>query len=247
MSEEFEFEMLPEPEQHVQPGQQVHEAIDKVIDRKRVLSSNIEIKTDRGSVQIAVPDVALTVRSFTTQLQLLERVGSYWPSVAIDFSTATSTIGEVYVPIDMRDGTADPLSGQEPTHEEIARGSAQIRAEDRARQAGFAVKRLGTREARNVFVSVLSYFLAKRTGKPAESGYSDPPSEEFTVTTDTPGIEILVALGYFISTREGFGISTPARRRLAWGPYVFGTSSNGFPSVPIPWVVPDVLRIHWRV
>jgi len=192
---------------------------------------------------IPVSDVAMATFYFKHQFTLIAQTDYLWPSVAIDFSMTAPQLGKKLVPLDMRDEqisrTPDPA---------ILNGEAQKRAADQAYGAGLSVGYQSPDAAKSTFLEVISAFLKLRTSSPRNRDDDDPPSAEFTVTTDHPQEEVLFATGHFISTSQGFGISTPAIRRLYYGPYIFGLRiSGGIKFFDTVWSVPDTTITHLRL
>jgi hypothetical protein len=228
----------------------IKEKIKEAISTKKALPDNIKI----GKKLIAVSDVASQVKSFGIQFELLKETKNPWPCVEVDFTSSERSIGIAFVPIDLRDGIVgspsimDPTLKRDPTLAEIATGTIQLNAAKRATQSGLSVKEIDYDQAKKSFMDILSEFLFRRGSETNTEVNFDPPEEDFTVETDEPKIEILYATGYFISTRQGFGISTPATKRLKWGPYIFGMNKpNGFKFSETLWVVPDVKNIYLRL
>lgn len=234
--------VMSEPE--YEPETIIQKSIEEALEGSKQLP--LTIKLHNG--QIAISDIFPQVQSFKTQFDLLQATHNDWPSVRIDFFPAAPDLGVKFVPLDLRDGLADPLFSREPTFEEVARGTVQSGVATRAMHAGLSVTQVEPPEAKKNFITILSEFLGRRSAQPPIREDDEPPSDDFIVTTDEPMIEILFATGYFISTRQGFGISTPAIRRLKWGPYIFGMNISGhYKFSETLWVVPDVHEIHLRL
>jgi hypothetical protein len=198
-----------------------------------------------GSI-VPIKDLSSSLEALREQKAMLERADSEWPSLLMSFWEKPQ-LGQRWIPLDLRDA----ISSHEPgdlVQKRLQSQDIQRNIIRSAEQANLNARFVSRDEATQNSVDVLSDMITGRASHPAQREDDEPPSEEFVVTTDDTNQEILFATGYFISTKQGFGISTPATRRLQWGSYSFGINKRGRPIFSeTVWTVPDVLSIHLTV
>jgi hypothetical protein len=195
---------------------------------------------------IAIKDLSPSIEQFREQKRMLERIDSEWPSVLVNFRDRPE-LGERWIPLDLRDGIQH-LETRDSVERRLLSQEIQYDIIKRAQQANLNTDTVRRDEVTRNFRDILLDIITGRVSHPARPPADEPPSEEFTVTTDENNQEVLFAAAYFISTKQGFGISSPATRRLPWGRYMFGIKKRGEPVFEdTPWTVPDVLSIHLRV
>jgi hypothetical protein len=170
-----------------------------------------------GSRVVALSDLVQAITSFRQQLRYLLDFGGQWPSAMLTIRGRQQA--SVWVPIDMQDG-----SGQDEhsLRHEIFNGTAQQRARSRVQAFNLPVSDRPASESERVFTDMLSEIVGRRFGGTTNVAGSAPPTAPFEVTTNSPGVEVLYADGFFLSTARGFGYSTPAKRLLTYGTYIFG-------------------------
>lgn len=191
--------------------------------------------------EVSIADLAFSIRAFRAQLSWLNAFHLECPVVRVFAGEARDSNHVYRVPLDLQI-QAGP-SGPSPT--QIAQTAERVGTA--AHVAGLQVGMAPTKEVTDTFSELLGNIVARRL-KDTKLAVGIPPESVFTVTTDTAGVEVLFSTGYFISTSRGFGFSTPARRRLPWGGYIFGHRRSGAPKfVDTLWTVPDVLEIHLGV
>ncbi len=122
-------------------------------------------------------------------------------------------------------------------------------AASRAERAGFRIVRQDLPEARGSFFRGISQAVAARWRffkQQTVQGSDLPPLCEVSVSTTVGDQNVLCSKGYFLSTRQGFGRSTPARRKLRLGCYCFGIETkDGEPDFSdILWEVNAHTEVH---
>ena len=121
--------------------------------------------------------------------------------------------------------------------------------------AGLQVDTVSQKDATASFFRGLSSFFLTRWGavrhqpppeEPNKGPPDGPPAGEFvTITTDQDRQLILHTRGYFLSTRSFFAYSTPGRRFVAHGSYLFGLqTSNGPRFLDVLFDVPPHTEIY---
>ncbi|MGU3468825.1 hypothetical protein ACLBXO_28670 [Methylobacterium sp. C33D] len=218
-----------------EPRAQITSALNKAIDNVEPLSR--QLKIDNRIVPVA--DISSKVTEFAFQFSLMELAGLQWPSVPLNFQDIDIDMQNELVPIDLRDGNKGiKIDSRDDTNTIIHFAARNVH------QTGLPIQYQDPKSAKKSFIKILSSFLFDRSA-PDKNVNVIPPSEEFTVNTDEAGIQVLFATGYFISTRQGFGISTPAKRALHWGPYLFGWyNAGGAKFSDIIWTVPNQVEIY---
>ncbi|MQA19185.1 hypothetical protein [Rugamonas rivuli] len=185
--------------------------------------------------------VGRVIDNFRHQREMLESNGRSWPCVRVTPYASDSKPAYYLVPLDL--GTDAKPKGDRA---EISSGRAGNRAAKAAHAAGFKVQEISPSEADKAFAERLGELLEKHAV--GGIGNSEPPHSPFEVTTDSAGVEIVYSIGYFVSTKQGFGFSSPAKRELEWGSYLFGTNIGGVINFgDTLWPVPDVDLIHISV
>ena len=209
----------------------------------KALVEGNEPVADRLSIQnreVAVADLAISIRALRAQLSSLNRFGLGCPTVRIFGSQARNPTDVRWVPLDL----GIQLSPKEPSIVEVSQQAERVSYA--AQASGLRVRVAATKEAASTFSDIVGTIIARRAS--AKSVSAAPPAEVVTVTTDSDRVEVLFATGYFISTGQGFGFSTPAQRSLPWGAYIFGHRQGGSAQYEDTlWAVPSVDRIHLRV
>jgi hypothetical protein len=187
--------------------------------------------------RVAIADLRDVISAFRYQKNALQQGGfDSWPCAELkERSEGTS----FWVPIDMRTDRFPRGSVSE-----ILSGVAVHEAANTAGRAGLSTEFRPLRNAWQAFTDTLGEMIAGR-----RTTVIDPddgaPEEPFEVTTDSRGLEVLFSIGPFLSTRTGFGRSTPARRRLPWGSYCFGVKVNGQARFDDTiWKVPENTTVH---
>jgi hypothetical protein len=245
------FELEPEPQQVSTPAQVAKVAssvLDEIlsVSRYSLRAFPVPLAMSIGYSLIPIKDLSTSIERFRDQNAMLERANKDWPTVRLVFQERPQ-LGERWIPIDLRDGI-HPRESKESVEYRLRSGDIQDYIITEARRANLQVKLTDRREATRNFIDVLSEFIATRASRSVHREDDDPPSEDFKITTDEANQEILFATGYFISTKQGFGISTPAMRKLQWGTYIFGINKRReIRFSDTPWTVPDVLSIHLTV
>jgi hypothetical protein len=220
----------------------VEEQLEEMLDQRNAVPLALHVSGDL----VAIKDLSPLIKEFREQKEMLERADSTWPSILVSFRQRPE-LDKRWMPLDLRDG----IRSHEPRDSVEKRLQSQEIQQNiirRAQQANLDAQPKSREEVIRNFQEVLSDTIAGRASQPASREDDEPPSEEFKVTTDDPNQEILFATGYFISTRQGFGISTPAIRKLPWRPYIFGINKRReLLFSDTVWTVPDVLSIHLTV
>lgn len=192
-----------------------------------------------GNQTASIIDLAATIDCFRQQRHMLIRFGQTWPCVAIWKRSQERESIRLRVPLDL--GTPSQPHGDKA---EIMIGHAGQRVTYEATAVGFQVKEILPTEVGKTFSEMVGEIIGQRIAGDS-FGNSEPPPGPFEVTTDSPGIEILYSKGYFVSTTQGFGFSTPARKELRWGQYLFGTCVGGSTTFSDTlWTVPETQSIH---
>ena len=212
---------------------------------EKILSNNhlpVPRQISLGKKSISISDLSVSIENFRYQRDLLLNSGQRWPCVKLKEYASDSAPKIHWAPLDL--GTASNPSGNP---DEIFSGVAVRRALDEGQAAGLQTQEIASDVVDKTFSEMVGAVIGKRlTGDAA--GNDEPPPNLFEVTTDSVGVEIVYSVGYFISTKRGFGFSTPARRELRWGPYLFGTCIGGnIEFSDTLWAVPDVSSIHLSV
>lgn len=198
-----------------------------------------------------VADVAADIANFRQQRFLLDRAKQPWPAVTLQYNSGRFH-GRRLVPLNLLSYVAaGRMSGAD-----IALVGNQSSQE--ASKSGLEVSYLDSDQALNAFAVSLAEFLESRGRDSAARSFAvgsaddgdafTPPSDLFTVTTDHDREEVLFAKGYFFSTTQGFGFSTPACRTVEHGNYTFGIRRHSGPIFSeTVWSVPEVMSIHLSV
>lgn len=203
---------------------------------------------------IGVADLQNDIREFRTQFAAVERIGYHWPCAVIFPPRLEPTEAQPasrLVPLDLTDGSQYPH-----TANSILIETADGRLLDpsasgvRAEQAGFKVEMIPPSFVIGLLITGIADAVRTRvaaigvSGTPGGPGYS-PPQTPFEVTTNINKQTVLFAKGHFLSTRQGFGQSSPAKRVINHGQYTFGIDKNGTPDFDqTVWAVPQVLSVH---
>ena len=208
------------------------------------------ISTDRpvpptlalGTKTVSIPDVRPDIIAFREQRLLLQRYGQLWPSVRLN-SDPGNLDRAYWAPLDLSIYMPD-VNFPEVV---IADGSALLKSEKEAQQAGFITKKSSPDEMCKAFTDILGGVIHRRSSS-TDDPNAGPPTDELTVTTNSHGVQVLYATGYFVSTQRGFGISTPVSRALPWGNYIFGyKKDNKVRFDDTLWTVPHDTKIHLQV
>jgi hypothetical protein len=238
----------PEPQLSIHPQVFIGHVLGEVLNAARfgVHAPPVPLALPSPLGLIPIKDLSPAIERFRDQRTMLDRANSAWPAVRVVFSERQQ-VGAKWIPLDLEDGIR-PRERRESVEKRLSSGEIQREVMARARRANFDAELTDRNEATRNFMDVLSDFISARGPRSVRREDDDPPSEEFTITTDEGNQEVLFATGYFVSTRQGFGISTPARRKLEWGPYMFGINKRGEPAFSdTVWTVPAVLSIHLTV
>lgn len=139
-----------------------------------------------------------------------------------------------------RDETAREMEIEIPIRvdnlDDVGRASSATYA--KLRKGGLTLRSVSPENFEELFVTSLAEFIA--------AGTSSAVGSLTTVQSNRSGDTVLVAKGYFLSTSEGFGVSTPATAYLTPGRYSFGIlkpdGSSEFQ--PIVWTCPCVVRLN---
>lgn len=223
--------MAPDPQKIAK------ENIRKLIESNQPIAERLSV----ANREVSISDLAVSIRAFRAQLSWLNAFDFECPVVRLFASEARDPNSVYYVPLDLQI-QAGP---SHPSRAQIVRAAEGVGTA--AHVAGLQVGMAPTKEVTNTVSELMGNIVARRL-KEATVGFGNPPEAVFTVTTDSSRVEVLFAKGYFISTRQGFGFSTPARRPLPWGGYIFGhTQSGAARFVDTLWTVPDVQEIHLGV
>lgn len=225
-----------------EPGHEVREELEVILSERRAIPQQLRI----SNVLLPIKDLAPAIENFIAQKQRLDDANSEWPAVQLRFDQ-NPALGIRWIPLDL--GRSIDLSQTEKSvgaRLELNANREVLLVE--AERANFSTRLIDTEEARRSFLDVISYVIGRRVSGPADRNNNGPPSDEFEITTDLPNEEILFSTGFFVSTEQGFGISTPATRRLEWGVYTFGINRGGSRKFSqTAWTVPDVLSVHLTV
>ena len=232
----MEFEMRKEPERITEKSVQ---------NKLREFTSAAEPVPNilvLDGAQVSISDIRRAIIAFREQKWLLQRFGMLWPSVRLQ-SDPGNVEKTYWVPLDLSTYVTD----SNVLEREIANGDALANAEIKARRAGFIIKRSSPDEMDDSFNDILGEVVHRRVSSTKDPN-TGPPTNVFTVTTNSHGVQLLFAIGFFVSTQQGFGISTPASRHLPWGQYTFGYKQGSKVRFDnIVWKVPDVTNIHMKV
>jgi hypothetical protein len=232
--------MAPQPE--MEPRAVIQERLDLIMDEGRPVPLAFRISGDLLPIKDLSPDI----EEFRDQKAMLDRSGSGWPSVRVSFRQRP-ILGSKWIPLDLRDAIS-PHEPSDVVDNRLQSGVIQGNLIRQAERANLVARLIDTGEVSRSFRDVVSDVIIGRASRPVVREDDEPPSDEFEITTDLPRQEVLFATGYFISTRQGFGISTPAKRRLEWGSYIFGINMAGeLRFSDTLWTVPDVRSIHLTV
>ena len=204
-------------------------------------------KMQVGNTRVSKVDLLPTLAAFRAQLKLFEGFGSAWP-VAHCRLVAKHPLDTFWVPLDVTDDSETIPDPHDPDArawlaEQIARRSYEVQS------FGLQVEPLATKSVFDSFVDRVSEVLITRTSTAAIDQGHGPPSAMFRVTTNSQGLTVVFAQGVFLSTAQGFGMSSPADRKMPWGFYMFGVEKHGKPdfSSQTVWQVPNVATVHLEV
>jgi hypothetical protein len=200
------------------------------------------------NTRVSQADLVPALEGFRQQRKLLDWFNLKWPA-ALAFTTPDKRPDRsVWIPLDIKSSPNERLpNAQTPMVRDWLTRQLTARSEH-VRHSGLQVRLFSTTEMTNAFTDLVSDVIVRRIGVNTDSN-NGPASDMFTVETDSQGVEVLFCLGVFLSTAEGFGISTPARRRLPWGYYMFGAMIHGHPdfSNSMVWKVPDTTSYRLKV
>ena len=201
-----------------------------------------------GSRVVTLKDLAGSIAAFREQRRFLADFGSLWPSAQVTQRVSNQQLPH-WIPIDLRDLDGSGPHDPHELHHDIGSGVALQRAKDRAQAFGLPVSDRPLSESDQVFTDMLSEIVGRRYNSSSTGSGSAPPTSNFEVTTDSQGVEVIYADGYFLSTSRGFGYSSPAQKPLPYGNYIFGYNSPRGPDYlsGTLWIVPDDSRAHLRV
>jgi hypothetical protein len=192
-----------------------------------------------GKKAVSITDMVEAISAFRRQHAILSEVGSKWPAVLLQTRARDGRVnGTYWAPLNMFDrerGVADKFTLDKRHY---SNGFIQRVTLKRAEESGFRAAAQEPDDMKKTFSNVIGKILSKRATTATNSG-SAPPHAAFSVVTNTPNIEVMYATGYFVSTQQGFGFSTPALKSLPWGNYIFGTKIKSITTFSDTiWVVP---------
>lgn len=202
-----------------------------------------------GSKEVVLWDLSPSILAFRQQKRLLQQIQSFWPSVELTPHTSPPEATPKLVPIDLRDVDSLTAESEHDLFVALSHGTAQARARDRVQAYGMRVGEQPVASAEQVFKDLLAEIIGRRFDASSSTAGSAPPTGNFEVTTDSHGVEVVYADGYFVSTARGFGYSTPAKKALAYGCYTFGYNTPVGPDFlsGTTWTVPTDSHAHLRV
>jgi hypothetical protein len=205
---------------------------------RRLIGDTGQVVPDLIEVQgadVSIADFNDMIKAFRLQKDALELGGfDSWPCARFSERQEPEEDDDPewvtrWVPIDMGTDSA-PLGDVR----EIRNGKAAKRVKETAERAGLTTEHRSLKDVWQTFADMVGETIGKRrtAGTDPDDG---PPEEPFEVTTNSSGLEVLFSIGPFLSTRTGFGRSTPAQRQLPWGSYCFG-APLGLGLINVRWL-----------
>lgn len=160
---------------------------------------------------------------FSAQRRVVFQRGDRWPCVLINMPETDGFSTVAPVDLGLLPGPRSKLRDLKPD-EDLENVVGPY-----LEQAGFSsVFTQSSDEAYAAFISGIARVLYYRRNRLDDNTRPDPPVRcRVTITTRENLRRILYAKGYFISTVDNFGTSTPAQRRLPSGYYLFGMLVRG--------------------
>jgi len=202
-----------------------------------------------NGMPVHVDDLSVPIERFANQFHGLIRKNMTWPCARFVqrdlFAEEDDDEGKAprvmrWVPIDLTEGK----------HTDAVSERDVLQTEARAADLGLTVARRSLSDVFRTFRARLGEDIMSRwhveNQQPSSQFPNDDPIE---ITTDSDRLEVLFSIGPFLSTQQGFGRSSPAKRHLRPGSYCFGIARpHGEPwfSETI-WNVPETMRMHLAV
>lgn len=236
--------IVMEPEPRRSEERVVAEAkVEELIESDVPVRSHVEIE----GFAVPIGDLAANIIAYRHQKRLLEELQLSWPTALLFRPSAPDVYGgriAVKVPLDLGVSGGIVRRRREPTSSQLLKGVPQHRVASEASSVGLHVEDIPVGEVSRTFVELVGDIIFRRLKHPKVSS-NGPPYDSFTITTTSNRVEVIFCDGYFLNTRQGFGFSTPATRRLPWGQYTFGAIVRGVPVLQDTlWSVPDVTTVH---
>ena len=228
-----------------QPSKQLLDELGNSIEHRASPPTSVVV----DGIPVHIDDLSLPIARFGAQFHDLLNEGLTWPCARFiqrdmfsedDDDEGMAPLVIRWVPIDLTAGSAS--------------GTVSERVVDQA-EARIANLGLGSvrRPLSDVFRTfrarlaedIMSRWLVENQPSMSQFGNDDPVE----VTTDSDRLNVLFSVGPFLSTQQGFGLSSPAKRQLRPGSYCFGVARPfGEPYFSeIIWNVPESMHMHLAV